>query len=186
MTQVHSLYHQRSPRYILLPQENCLIHIAGPKQVPWEEGTEIKNISSTGLCFTAPEILAPKHGEYIKIQLDIPGSQVMACHGKVSRVEKIDSDTLLVGIEFEALSEFQRRNLFRGLKGKKFQDDVSTMEMGEVKKVPRWMYGLFLISVTLSLYLSAYLLFALFHFLSNPQWIDKITQIVKLIFNVAV
>lgn len=182
MNQVHSLYHQRAPRYILLPQENCLIHIAGPKQIPWEEGTEIRNISSTGLCFTAPEILAPKNGEYIKIQLDLPGSQVMACHARVSRIEKIDKETLLIGIEFEALSDFQRRNLFRGLKGKKFQDQVSSVDVAEVQKFPRWMYVLFLISVTLSLYLSAYLLFALFHFLSNPLWLDKITRIFKVIF----
>jgi hypothetical protein len=183
MNQILSLYHQRSPRYILLPQENCLVRIAGPKQTPWEEGTEIKNISTTGLCFTAPEILAPTNGELIKIQFNVLGAQTMACHGKVIRVEKVDPETLLVGLEFESLSEVQRRNLFRGLKGKKFQDETSTIDYGPTPKVPSWMYLLFFVSVTLSLYLSAYLLFSLFHFLSDPLWMDKLTRIAKLVVN---
>ncbi len=183
MNQALSHYHQRSPRYILLPQENCLIRIAGPKQVPWEEGTEIKNISATGLCFTAPEVLIPKNGELIKIQFEVPGSQTMACYGKVTRVEKISRDALLVGIEFEALTDLQRKNLFRGLKGKKFQDEgVVTDSHPVAKEIPRWMYALFFVSVTLSLYLSAYLLFSLYHFLSNPLWLDKINQLLQFIF----
>jgi len=181
MNQVLSHYYQRSPRYILLPQENCLVRIAGPKQTPWEEGTEIKNISMTGLCFTAPNILEPQTGECVKIQFEIPGSQTMACHAIVSRIEKIDPETLLVAIEFESLNQVQRKNLFKGLKGKQFKDEGMTIDTDPIPKIPKWMYISFFVSLTLSLFLSAYLLFSLLHFLSDPLWIDKLTSIFQFL-----
>jgi len=181
MNQTLAYYHQRSPRYILLPQENCLVRIAGPKQLPWEEGTEIKNISATGLSFTAPDILAPQNGELVKIQFEVPGAQMMACHARVVRVATVGKDQLLVGIEFEALTDSQRRNLFRGLKGKKFIDEGTPLELDSASKIPKGMYFLFILSVVLSLYLSAYLLFSLFHFLSDPHWIDKISYAIKFL-----
>lgn len=35
-------YHGRSPRYILDTEDESLVRVAGPQQVPWEEGTAIK------------------------------------------------------------------------------------------------------------------------------------------------
>jgi hypothetical protein len=32
-------YHGRSPRYILNTEDESLVRVAGPKQIPWEEGT---------------------------------------------------------------------------------------------------------------------------------------------------
>jgi len=73
-------YHGRSPRYILSTEDDSLIRVAGPKQTPWEEGTEIRNVSLTGLAFTAPDDLCPLLGEVIKIQFTPPGSKQMACY----------------------------------------------------------------------------------------------------------
>ncbi|RYZ81252.1 MAG: PilZ domain-containing protein, partial [Proteobacteria bacterium] len=74
MNQNLARFHARSPRYILNTQDDSLIRVAGPRQVPWEEGTEIKNVSLTGLAFTAPGDLCPILGEIIKIQFLIPGA----------------------------------------------------------------------------------------------------------------
>ncbi|MGZ5278604.1 MAG: PilZ domain-containing protein, partial [Pseudobdellovibrionaceae bacterium] len=98
MTQSLAHYHSRSPRYILQPQDNTLIRVAGPTQVPWEEGTEIKNISLSGLVFTAPVELCPIVGEFIKIQFHVPSANEMACFGLVTRLEPLGTTEMLVGI----------------------------------------------------------------------------------------
>ncbi len=185
-----SQYYQRAPRYILLPQDKCFVRVAGPKQTPWEETTEIQNISQTGLSFSAPNILLPRLGENIRIQFEVTGSRQMACYAKVVRMEQRDSENSLVAVEFESMNSAQKLNLYRGLKGKTFNDNEKENVLehplsfgGENFKAPRWMLWLFFMSVGLSLYLSAYLLFALFQFLSDPNWIDKITLIAKTLFS---
>ena len=61
-------YHARAPRYVLNTEDNYLIRLSGAEQRPWEENTIIKDISLTGLSFTASSDLSPQLGEIIKIE----------------------------------------------------------------------------------------------------------------------
>lgn len=108
-------YHGRSPRYILHTEDDSLVRVAGPKQTPWEEGTEIKNVSLTGLAFTAPNDLCPLLGEVVKIQFTPPGSRQMACYGIVTRLESASELSTLVGVHFYKLEMPQRIALAQGL-----------------------------------------------------------------------
>jgi hypothetical protein len=186
MNEVLSQYYQRSPRYILLPQDLCLIRVAGPKQTPWEEGTEIRNISRTGLCFTAPDILLPRHGEYIRVQFDVPGAQAMACHAKVTRIEKIAEDLSLVAIEFDSLSPAQQWNISRGLKRKRPNEQSSVIDVRSQRDFPKWLEGIFFVSVGFSLFFSAFLLFSIFKFLADPYWMDKVTSVFEAAWSLLV
>ncbi|WII71289.1 PilZ domain-containing protein [Bdellovibrio sp. 22V] len=121
-------YHGRSPRYILNTEDDSLIRVAGPKQVPWEEGTEIKNVSLTGLAFTAPDDLCPLLGEVVKIQFTPPGSKQMACYGIVTRLENITDSRTLVGVHFYKLEMSQRIVLAQGL-ARKFKE---TQDRGHI------------------------------------------------------
>lgn len=118
MAQGLARYHGRSPRYILNTLDDSLIRVAGPRQLPWEEGTEIKNISLTGLAFTAPSDLCPLLGEVIKIQFDVPGSQPMACYAVVTRIDPMKGQQMLVGVHFYKLEMAQRVALAQGLSQK--------------------------------------------------------------------
>lgn len=115
-------YHGRSPRYILNTEDDSLVRVAGPKQIPWEEGTEIKNVSLTGLAFTAPDDLCPLLGEVVKIQFTPPGSKQMACYGIVTRLENISESRMLVGVHFYKLEMSQRIALAQGL-ARKFKEN---------------------------------------------------------------
>lgn len=115
MTQSLAKYHSRAPRYILQPQDDTLIRVAGPRQTPWEEGTDIKNISLSGLAFTAPVELCPIVGEFIKIQFQVPNSKQMACYGLVTRLEPLGKTEILVGIQFYKLEMPHRLALLQGL-----------------------------------------------------------------------
>ena len=115
MTQNLAKYHVRAPRYILQAQDNTLVRVAGPKQIPWEEGTEIRNVSLSGLSFTAPSDLCPSMGESVKIEFEIPGGQRMASFATVTRIETYGRTQMLVGIKFENLNKGQRIILAQGL-----------------------------------------------------------------------
>ncbi|MBL7671741.1 MAG: PilZ domain-containing protein [Bdellovibrionaceae bacterium] len=115
MTQGLAKYHARSPRYILNTQDDSLVRVAGPQQIPWDEGTEIRNVSLTGLAFTAPEDLCPNLGEVIRIQFAIPGSEQMACYGIVTRLDPESHERILVGIHFYKLDMAHRIVLAQGL-----------------------------------------------------------------------
>ncbi len=121
-------YHGRSPRYILNTEDDSLVRVAGPKQTPWEEGTEFRNVSLTGLAFTAPDDLCPLLGEVIKIQFIPPGSRQMACYGIVTRLENITEQRTLVGIHFYKMEMAQRIVLAQGL-ARKFKE---TQERGQI------------------------------------------------------
>jgi hypothetical protein len=108
-------YHARQPRYILQPHDNTFIRVAGPKQLPWEEGTEIRNISLSGLSFMAPSDLCPIVGEVIKIQFEVPGKSQMACHGLATRLEPMGHHSMLVGVQFIKMEMPQRLALLQGL-----------------------------------------------------------------------
>lgn len=111
-------YHGRSPRYYLSPQEDTLIRVAGPKQSPWEEPTAIKNVSLSGLAFTAPVDLCPTLGEVIKIQFTPPGGEQLASYGVVTRLENYDHFYQLVGIQFYKMEMGHRMNLAQTLTDK--------------------------------------------------------------------
>lgn len=108
-------YHARSPRYVLDAHDNNLIRYSGPERAPWEEKTELKNISLTGLSFIASQDLRPQLGEIIRIQFEVPGSEPMACHALVIRIENINSTECEVAIHFYKLDRIQRINLVEGL-----------------------------------------------------------------------
>lgn len=121
-------YHGRSPRYILSTEDDSLIRVAGPKQTPWEEGTEIRNVSLTGLAFTAPDDLCPLLGEVIKIQFTPPGSKQMACYGIVTRLDNIKEMRTLVGLHFYKMEMAARIVLAQGL-ARRFKEN---QERGEI------------------------------------------------------
>jgi len=123
MAQGLARYHGRAPRYILNTQDDSLIRVAGPKQMPWEEGTEIKNISLTGLAFTAPSDLCPLLGEVVKIQFEVPGNQQMACYAIVTRIDPLKNQKMLVGVHFYKLEMPQRIALAQGL-SRKLKDQM--------------------------------------------------------------
>jgi hypothetical protein len=177
MTQQLQQYFQRSPRYVLLPQDSCLIRLAGPKQTPWEEGTEIKDISNSGLSFTAAADLSPNIGEMIRVEFVVPGSQQMACYAKVIRLQALNDKINMVAVEFELLNNRQMTNLQSGLKTK----ISSTLEQPiEAKKGSlNLIKTIFLVSIGISLFCSSFLLFALYRVLTLPDWISILYNLIK-------
>jgi hypothetical protein len=135
MSQSLAKYHARSPRYILNTHDDSLVRVAGPQQIPWEEETEIKNVSLTGLAFTAPEDLCPVLGEVIKVQFVVPGSQQMACHAIVTRLEPDRNQTILVAVHFYKLEMAHRIVLAQGLarKIKNEENDFGSLTSDEIK-----------------------------------------------------
>jgi hypothetical protein len=121
MNQNFARYHARSPRYILNTEDDSLVRVAGPRQIPWEEGTEIKNVSLTGLAFIAPEDLCPILGEIVKIQFNAPGAKQMASHAIVIRLDPLANDEILVGLHFYKMEMGHRVMLAQGL-AKKIKD----------------------------------------------------------------
>jgi len=116
MNQNLARFHARSPRYILNTEDDSLIRVAGPRQIPWEEGTEIKNVSLTGLAFTAPDDLCPVLGEIIKIQFQAPGGKQMASYAIVTRLDPVPvTAKILVGLHFYKMEMGHRVVLAQGL-----------------------------------------------------------------------
>lgn len=115
MSELARTYQPRAYRYTLRPQENRLIRFAGPNRTPWEEGTEITNLSVTGLAFTTPEELCPLIGETIRVEFIVPSDTQMACFAKVIRVVRASSETQLVGIRFAHLTPAHHFVLRRGI-----------------------------------------------------------------------
>ncbi|WP_413558200.1 PilZ domain-containing protein [Bdellovibrio sp. HCB209] len=124
-------YHGRSPRFILQTEDESIVRVAGPKQVPWEEGTSIKNVSLTGLAFTAPDDLCPILGEVIKIQFTPPGSRQMACYGIVTRLDSISNSQTLVGVHFYKMEMTQRIVLAQGL-ARRFKENQERGQIDEM------------------------------------------------------
>jgi hypothetical protein len=108
--------------------------VAGPRQVPWEEGTEIKNVSLTGLAFTAPEDLCPIMGEIIKIQFQAPGGTPMASYAIVTRLDPMAMGKILVGLHFYKMEMGHRmvlaQNLARKLKGISDREKIISLQDG--------------------------------------------------------
>ncbi|WP_413582294.1 PilZ domain-containing protein [Bdellovibrio sp. HCB288] len=124
-------YHGRSPRFILQTEDESIVRVAGPKQVPWEEGTSIKNVSLTGLAFTAPDDLCPILGEVIKIQFTPPGSRQMACYAIVTRLDSIANSQTLVGVHFYKMEMTQRIVLAQGL-ARRFRENQERGQIDEM------------------------------------------------------
>jgi hypothetical protein len=165
-------YVARSPRYILQPDDNTLIRLAGPQQTPWEEGTEIQNISLTGLAFTAPADLVPIIGEVIKIQFEAPTKSQMACFGLVTRLDQFDNSTTLVATKFLKLDFTQRIYLTHALslrlREQQERQRNAALKLQWRKRYPAmflaWLFlGLWMF--TLWLWMSGFLGYALHHFM---------------------
>lgn len=149
-------YIARAPRYILMPDDNTLIRLAGPQQLPWEEGTEIQNVSLTGLAFTSPADLCPMIGEIVKIQFEVPQASQMACLGLVIRLEKKSKTITLVGIKFLKLDLAQRlymtQSLSKKLREQQAQQRSDEFRMEWKSKAPKavlaWFFlGLWMIAL---------------------------------------
>ena len=128
MTGSLARYHGRQPRYILNATDNNLIRFSGAERYSWEEKTELKNISLTGLTFTAPIDIKPQLGEIIKIQFEVPGAEPMACHAIVTRIEHVNSYDCEIAIHFYKLERIQRINLVQGLTIKNSQNPKSEIK----------------------------------------------------------
>ena len=116
MTGSLACYHARSPRYILDTQDNNLIRYSGAERLSWEEKTELKNVSLTGLSFTSARDLSPQLGEIIKIQFQVPQAETMACYAVVIRIQSIDEGGMNeISVHFYKLDRLQRINLVQGL-----------------------------------------------------------------------
>lgn len=137
MTQTLAKYLLRAPRYTLSPEDNNLIRVVGPKQEPWDEHTDIRNVSLTGLSFTADPSFCPRLGEIIRIQFTVPGSSQMACHAIATRIEQVSADQVLVGVHFYKLDMAHRINLARGLAEKYGYDTNEEPGTIDVKKSER-------------------------------------------------
>lgn len=115
MTSSLARYHARAPRYILNTDDNSLIRLSGAERLAWEENTEIRDISLTGLTFLAPKDISPQLGEIIKIQFTVPGAEQMACYAVVIRIDSIYDFQNLIAVHFYKLDRLQRINLVQGL-----------------------------------------------------------------------
>lgn len=178
MTQGIARYHARAPRYILNTSDDFLIRVAGPRQVPWEEGTEIKNVSLTGLAFTAPEDLCPLLGEVIKIQFEVPSSKQMACYAIVTRLDHIKDNIMLVGVHFYKLEMSHRIVLAQGI-SRKFKEQTRT-NYQELNQDPQLLFTqvpqIFLMGCLLYLWLAFTYGFLIWGF---TGWIDGISFFLK-------
>jgi hypothetical protein len=133
MTSSLAKYHARSPRYVLQPEDNTLIRVAGPKQTPWEETTDIRNISLTGLVFTAANDLCPSIGEILKIEYSVPGGQKLAGYAMVTRLEAFSSSKMLVGVKFHQMDLPQRVHLAQALTLKLREQQLHRLEVRQKK-----------------------------------------------------
>lgn len=115
MTGSLARFHARSPRYILNTDDSNLVRLSGAEHLSWEEKTELRDVSLTGLSFLAPQDLSPQIGEVIKIQFTVPGAEQMACYAIVIRIEKINSHENSVAVHFYKLDRTQRLNLVQGI-----------------------------------------------------------------------
>lgn len=170
----HSLarYHARSPRYILNTEDDSLIRVAGPRQIPWEEGTEIKNVSLTGLAFTAPDDLCPILGEIIKIQFQAPGGKQMASHAIVTRLDPMATSTILVGLHFYKMEMGHRVMLAQGL-ARKLKDISDREKILQMQEGPRVLFSGYLPQVLLML--NFFLLWTLLmQLLTRENWLQTL------------
>lgn len=136
MTGSLARYHARQPRYTLNTTDNNLVRYSGAERSSWEEKTELKNISLTGLTFSAPLDIKPQLGEVITIQFSVPGSDSMACYALVTRIEAINSYDCEIAVHFYKLDRLQRINLVQGLtlknslekQNQKYDDDLQDLK----------------------------------------------------------
>lgn len=168
-----SRYYQRAPRFILLPQDNYFIRVAGPKQVPWEEGTEIKNMSSTGLAFTAPRDLSPDIGEHIRIQFTVPSGQQIATYAQVTRLEDVGNRSALVAVKYENLELAQRLTIRQGVNQRlRSENNLDSLPMKLGYPLEAALYGF----TSLSLFFSAILLFLIYTLISRSDYIKILSS----------
>lgn len=134
MTGSLARYHARQPRYVLDANDNNLIRYSGADRYSWEEKTQLKNISLTGLSFYAPIDIKPQLGEVIRIQFQVPSSEPMACHAIVTRIEDINSYDCEIAVHFYKLERLQRIALVQGLTLK----NTSQKNDEDLRDIKKW------------------------------------------------
>jgi hypothetical protein len=165
MTPNLARYHGRYPRYILQTEDDYLVRVAGPQQTPWEEGTEIKNVSLTGLAFTAPADLCPILGEVIKIQFTPPGARQLASYAIVIRLDQESGDRYLVAVHFYKMEMPHRIALAQGLARK--LREVQIREEGTDPLISPMSFGyvlpsFFMLGFLMLMWLESFFLFTRF------------------------
>lgn len=121
---------QRSPRYILRPQDRndmrfSLQNTIGEGGI---ERTVMLNLSRTGVAFMVDRGHHPHLGEFVKVEIPIPGGEQIAWWGKVVRIEEYErsiwsfrkdpfheSSRVIVGLKFDNLPEAHSRALQKGI-----------------------------------------------------------------------
>jgi hypothetical protein len=126
-------FHARSPRYILSPDDDSWIRLAGPHQTPWEEGTEIHDISLSGISFSAPADLSPQIGEVIKIQFTPPHSKTIASYAITTRIEKASENVNIIAVHYYKMDMQHRVALAHSLETK-FSERIKEKQKMEFQK----------------------------------------------------
>ena len=106
---------QRSPRYIIQPNDDRYVRFARKEDTEQSYTTRLLNISTTGLAFVADRDCSPNIGDLIKVEFPI-GSERFAWWGRVVRLQEYQqsvwstandpsliSDDIFIGVHFHDL-----------------------------------------------------------------------------------
>lgn len=114
-------YKTRPPRYDFRASDAKNIRFAKPDGKGAAQSfttNTLLDISQTGIAFIIDESISLKKGDSLMVEFTVPGSEKMACHASVVRVE--DDPTFpserIIGIQFKDLLPAHRSNLTQGLK----------------------------------------------------------------------
>ena len=117
-------YFARSQRYSFVTSDRKSIRFVRPQKSQGSgkqsfTSNTLVNVSETGLAFTADASLELELGEFLMVEFTVPGSQQMACHAKIVRLEEdFAPGQVLLGIQFKELLNSHKSNLAKGLKKK--------------------------------------------------------------------
>ena len=126
----------RAPRYTLRPEDNQFVRFAKNSGRRKAFGTEILNISASGLAFSVHRDQLPRLGETITIEFEVPGKDQIACFGRVVRIsEAHDEHGQWKSFSKSAVVAVQFVNLPRG--HKKSIDDALLERFKQINQVKR-------------------------------------------------
>lgn len=123
---------QRSPRYVLRPQDRKVMRFS-LENTHGEGGIEktlLLNLSETGIAFLVDAGFEPRVGDKIKVEIPIPSGDQIAWWARVVRVSEYggpswfsgrskfeeDSDKVVVALRFENLPTAHSRAIREGLR----------------------------------------------------------------------
>lgn len=123
----------RAPRYVIRSDDDQLVRFtADLKNTERYSTTRFVNLSATGLAFVTQIDVAPRIGEFIKVEFPLPSGERMAWFAKVARIEVWrkstsflassenydDSNDILVGLEFQQFSPSHRERIQHAIEEK--------------------------------------------------------------------